>query len=142
MIIQGRERVLDDRASYCISRQDATLLNGVAEDGGVFFRCHSPEAISATNVKIRPENLREYYEVPKSHHPDTFTIRADPSRAVADAPLIFFKAVFTNHKSARTTPTKLLFLLAAVTYIFATPSFSIAFLAVFLIVHDTSCSTH
>jgi len=59
MIIHGRERVFDNTASYCISGQDATLLNGVIEDGRVFFRCHSPEAISGAKVKIRPENLRD-----------------------------------------------------------------------------------
>jgi hypothetical protein len=61
-----------------------------------------------------------------SGHPDPLAIGADPGGAIADSPGIFFKAVITDLKTAGTTPTELLFFLAAVTLIFAEFSSSVA----------------
>jgi hypothetical protein len=142
MIIQRRDGVVDCRASYCISGQDATLINDDNQDGSVFFSHYSAEVIRGLKVKSRSRESSGKRSLPESlHHADPFAIRADPGRAIADAPFVFFKTFLANHKAARTTPAEFLFLLAAMTDILAASSFSVPTWAVFCTLHDTSCCT-
>lgn len=53
------------------------------------------------------------------HHPDTFTVGADPRWAIADTPLILFEAFLANLKATGTAPAELFFLFTAMTSIFA-----------------------
>ena len=48
------------------------------------------------------------------HHVDPFAVRADPGRAVADPPFVFFEAGGAYLKSAAAVPAEGLFLFAAV----------------------------
>ena len=59
-----------------------------------------------------------------------FTVRADPGRAVTDAPLVLFKTFRADLKATGTTPAKGLFSLAAMACVavFSTqPSFATFF---------------
>jgi len=62
-----------------------------------------------------------------SHHANTFTVRTDPGRAVANAPLVFLKALLAYLKTTGAAPAELFFFLAAVTAIFAKTSTAIPF---------------
>ena len=75
-------------------------------------------------MNIGKYNIKEE-RIRISHHPNPFTIRANPGWTIAYTPFIFFKAVLADHKPTGTTPAKLLFFLAAVTNIFSNPSFSV-----------------
>ena len=63
-----------------------------------------------------------------SHHPNALTVGANPGGAIADPPLVLFKAFLANLKTAGATPAEFLFLTAAVTLIFTKLSPAIPFL--------------
>ncbi len=70
------------------------------------------------------------------HHTDTFTVRADPGRPVADPPLVFLKTFLADLKAAGTAPTE--FLLFSATMALVLPYFpSPVIFGLFLLFHPS-----
>lgn len=104
-----------------LSKQELSNCTITLYIGSMFERNTAKRVLRGLGNDARRHLLRDGL-----HHADTLTVRTDPGRAVRNTPFVFLKTFLADLEATRATPAKLLFLVAAMTAVFAELSTTIS----------------